>query len=145
MRYKAIAVRPYPEPLRSRVFALLSRLGVDVEVPPELEGAATNDDVIARLRGRRPDVLLVPYHALRDRQDERTSGLDLVSRLRDEVRELRGIPVVMPVSVYGRLAFDAAWRERQPDAVLPVFEEDLEGDALVASLGAALRERHVAR
>jgi hypothetical protein len=100
---------------------------------------------VAYLRGKRPDVLLVPYHALRDRQDERTSGLDLVARLRAEIAELREALVVMPVSVYGRVAFEAAWREQRPEAILPVVEEDLDDEKTVPALREALRERHVAR
>jgi len=145
MTYKAIAVRPYPNPLRARVFALLSEAGVEVEVPPELEGAATNDEVIAHLRGRRPDLLLVPYHALRDRQAERTSGLELLLRLRAELPELRRVPVVMPVSIYGRLAFDAMWRQQAPEAVFPMLEGDIEDSAFVVTLRQALREHLVVR
>lgn len=142
MRYKALAARPYPNPLRGRVFRLLVRLGVDVEVPPELEGAATNDEVVAFLRGRRPDLLVVPFHAQRDRQDERTSGLDLLARVRAEIPELREVPVFMPVSVYGRVAFEAAWRAAPLDAVEPLFEEDLADAAALPRLLETLRRQH---
>lgn len=145
MRYKAIAVRPYPNPLRARVVDLLARAGVAVEVEPELEGAVTNDEVVAHLKGRRADVLLVPYHALRDKQDERTTGLEVVARLRSEVPELREALVVMPVSVFGHLAFEAAWRQEQPDAVLPLLEDDLDDESFVLALRTALLARQRAR
>lgn len=142
MRYKALAARPYPNPLRGRVFRLLVRLGVDVEVPPELEGAATNDEVVAYLRGRRPDLLVIPFHAQRDRQDERTSGLDLLTRVRAEIPELREVPAFMPVSVYGRVAFEATWRVAPLDAVEPLFEEDLDDAAALPRLLETLRRQH---
>ncbi len=145
MRYKAIAVRPYPNPLRARVLSVLSAAGIEVEIPLELEGAATNDEVVAYLRGRGPDVLLVPYHALRDRLDERTSGLDLVVRIRTELPELRDVPVVMPLSVFGQVAFEAAWRQSRSDGIVPLFEKDLDGDDAVPALREALRDRQVVR
>lgn len=145
MRYKAIAVRPYPNPLRARVVDLLAQAGVTVDVSPELEGAVTNNEVVARLKGRRPDVLLVPFHALRDKQDERTTGLEVVSRLRSEVPELRETLVVMPVSVFGHLAFEAAWRLEKPDAVLPLVENDVDDASFVLDLRAALLARQRAR
>jgi hypothetical protein len=142
MRYKAIAARPYPNPLRGRVLALLTQLGVEVEVPVQLEGAATNDEVAAFLRGRRPDLLLIPFHAQRDRQDERTSGLDLVAKLRAEVPDLREVQVFMPVSVFGRVAFEAAWKTAALAAVEPLFEEDLEDAAVLPRLLDTLRRQH---
>lgn len=142
MRYKAIAARPYPNPLRARVFHLVTQLGVEVEVPPELEGAATNEDVVRYLQSRRPDLLVVPFHAQRDRQDERTSGLDLVSRVRADIPELSKVPVFMPVSVFGRVAFEAAWRAAPLDAVEPLFEEDLEGVSSLPRLLETLRRQH---
>ena len=99
----------------------------------------TNDDIIARLRSLRPGVLLVPFHAMRDRRAERTSGLDLVRRVREELPELRDVPVVMPVSVFGQLAFDAAWRQHRPEGVVPILETALDEDALLPVLRHALR------
>jgi len=38
-----------------------------------------------------------------------TVRLELVARLRQEVPRFREVPVIMPVSVFARLAFEGAW------------------------------------
>jgi hypothetical protein len=116
------------------VFRLLAQHNVDVEVPPAIPSDSTNDDVVAAVRGRHPALLLVPFHAMRVEAGQRTTGLELVARLRADLPHLRRVPVVMPVSVFGQVAFEAAWRAHPVERVLPLPEEELEGEALRAAL-----------
>jgi hypothetical protein len=125
----AIAVRPYPGPLRARVFALLGSAGVAVEAPPALGDGASNEEVIRHLREVSPGLLLIPFHVVRNGGGERTSGLDLLARLREEIPRFRDVPVLMPVSIFARVAFEGVWRARPFDHVLPILEDAIDEDA----------------
>ena len=122
----AVAVRPYPGPFRGKVFELLASAGVGVETPAQLGDAASNEDAVRHLRGLRPDLLLVPFHVVRNGDGDRTSGLELVAKLRTEVSRFREVPVIMPVSVFARLAFEASWKALPQDSVLPLFESAID-------------------
>jgi hypothetical protein len=111
---------------------------VDVEVPAAIPAGSTNDGVIAVLRDRHPALLLVPFPAMRFEAGQRTTGLELVDRLRAELPHLRRVPVLMPVSVLGQVAFEAAWRACPLEWVLPLLEDDLASEALRASLARIL-------
>lgn len=134
----AVAVRPYSGRLRQKVFGLLSRLGVEVQAPAELEHGASNREAIRYLRSLQPDILLIPFHVVRAEDGGRTSGLELLAQLRRDEPRLRKTPVVMPVSVFARLAFDAATRgEPQPD-VFPLVEEEIDWESTGVALGSFL-------
>jgi len=126
MRRRAVAVRPYPGPLRQKVFGLLASAGVDVEAPAGLGDGASNEGAIRHLQGLQPDLLLVPFHVVRNGDGDRTSGLELLARLREEVPRYREVPVIMPVSVFARLAFEGAWKARPLGHVLPLLEDAID-------------------
>lgn len=136
---RALAVRPYPDPLRGRVFALLSELGLEVLAPAELGESTTNEEAVNYVGSHRPDLLLVPFHVVRDGDGQRTSGLELVRELRRAKPEFRDVPVLMPVSVYAQLAFEAAWRDGGLDRVFPLFEHDVDRPETAATLREFLR------
>lgn len=126
MTRHAVAVRPYGERLRPKVFAFLAAEQIDVAAPPEIGVAASNDDVVRYLLGHKADLLVVPFHVVRSAEGERTNGLELLAFLRQSLRWIRDVPVVMPVSLFVRVAFDVQWRANPLPRVFPLFEEDLE-------------------
>jgi hypothetical protein len=126
MKTTALAVRPYGGALQRKVFALLASAGVEVEAPAELGDGTSNEGAVLYLRDRRPDLLLVPFHVVRSGGGDRTSGLDLLARLREEAPRFRGVPAIMPVSVFARLAFEGAWKTRPLDHVLPLLEHAID-------------------
>jgi len=79
----------YPGPQRQKVLRLLASVDVAVEAPPEIGGGAGNDDIVRVLAGQRPELLLIPFHVVRNAGGERTTGLELLARLRQEVPRLR--------------------------------------------------------
>lgn len=135
MKLAALAVRPYPGPFRAKVFALLAAAGVEVEAPAELGVGVSNEDAIRHLRGLRPDLLLVPFHVVRKGDGDRTSGLELVERLRAEVPRFRDVPIIMPVSVFARLAFEAAWKARPQNRMLRLFESAIDEPQARSAVG----------
>jgi len=138
MKRVAVAVRPYPGPFRAKVFELLASTGVEVEAPAQLGDGASNEDAVRHLRVERPELLLVPFHVVRNGDGDRTSGLELLARLRSEVSRFREVPVIMPVSVFARLAFEAAWKARPHDSVIPLFESTIDEPATRAALERSL-------
>lgn len=120
----AIAVRPYGDHIRQIVFKTLQDAGLDVTAPPELvEG--TNEELIKRLVALRADVLLIPFHAVRTGNDVRTNGLELLQQLRDQVAWTRSVPVVMPVSVFAKVAYEGAMRSKPMSNIMAVYEDEL--------------------
>ena len=55
-----------------------------------------------------------------------TMGAGLLARLREEVPRFREVPVIMPVSVFARLAFEGAWKARPLRHVLPLLEDAID-------------------
>jgi CheY-like chemotaxis protein len=131
---RALAVRPYPDPLRTRVFDLLAGLGFEVLAPPEVGEGSTNQEAVSYVGSNRPDLLLVPFHVVRDGAGHRTSGLELIQELRRARLEFCDVPVVMPVSVYAQLAFEAAWRDRKLDRVFTLIEQDVDREETASAL-----------
>lgn len=131
----ALAIRPYGERLRPRVFALLSQLRIEVDAPAELGDEVSNDDIVRHMAARRADLLLIPFHVVRTRDGDRTSGLELLERLRQEVPWTRRAPVIMPVSVFAGAAFERLWREHPVEGVFPLLEDDIEKAATLRAFG----------
>ncbi len=125
-RRSALAVRPYADPLRKRVFGLLSGLGIEMQAPAELGDGTTNAQAVRYVADHRPDVLVVPFHVVRGPAGERTSGLELLLALRREHPSFSDVPVVMPVSIFAHVAFEAAWRQAMPACVFVLFEHELD-------------------
>jgi len=63
-----------------------------------------------------------------------TVRLELVARLRQEVPRFREVPVIMPVSVFARLAFEGAWQARPQDHLLPLFDDAIETESTLTAL-----------
>src|SRR5260370_20318087 len=102
-----VAVRPYGERMRGRVFAQLRAAGLHVGSDDVIADGTSDGDVIARLRERAGCVLLIPYHAHHDvNGGSELTGLDLAQRITRELPALRDVPILMPVSVY---AAPAVW------------------------------------
>jgi hypothetical protein len=104
-RHRVLPVRPYAPSIRARVFALLRSLGLEVDEGGSIPARTRDDEVMSRLRGLSPSVLLVPFHAHRDDRGEPVNGLGILVRLR-EIEHLASVPVVMPVSGVGEAAFE---------------------------------------
>ena len=130
----ALAVRPYGERLRPRVFRLLEELGLDVRTPEGAGSEASNEDVVALLREERADVLLVPFHVVRTPDGGRTTGLDLVALLRQRLPWTGRVPVVMPVSLFAAAAFEKVWSDAPVGDVFPLKEDDLPLDGTRSAL-----------
>ncbi len=128
-RRSALAVRPYGERLRPKVFGFLSALGVDVVAPAELSDTASNEQVYEHLAQHPCDVLVVPFHVVRTPDGKRTNGLELLAGLREKVPWAREVPVVMPVSLFATVAFDAAWRTANAARVFPLLEGEIDSNA----------------
>lgn len=88
------------------MFALLRSLGLEVDEGASIPTRTRDDEVMSRLKGLRPSVLLLPFHAHRDVRGEPVNGLGILVRLR-EIDHLASVPVVMPVvSGVGEAAFE---------------------------------------
>jgi len=136
----AVAVRPYSGPLRQKVFRLLSGLGVEVQAPTQLGDGTSNQEAIGYLRTLRPNLLLIPFHVVRTEDGGRTSGLGLLAQLRREAPRFRETRVIMPVSVFARLAFDTATRNEPQQHVFPLVEEEIDREATGQALERFLSE-----
>lgn len=121
----ALAVRPYGERLRPKVFAFLERMGLEVEAPPQLGASVSNEDVVRYLAGQRADLLVVPFHVVRGTDGERTNGLELLTQVRQSIRWTNHVPTLMPVSLFVGVAFGYHWRANRLPGVLPLFEGDI--------------------
>jgi len=145
-------VRPYGPRIQQRLEAMLASLGLHARpewtVPPH----ATDAEAALAVRVAKPDVLVCPFHAVRDREGQDTHGIRLLRRLQLEWPEgLARLPVLMPVSTYSAAVYEAVLRlgdlkygPLEPtllESVLRIDETDLDQPAALA----AAIERHVAR
>ncbi len=131
-------MRPYPDPLRARVFGLLAELMIHVHAPEALRVGVDNADAIRYVVAHGPKLLLVPFHVVREASGERTSGLELTFALRRAHPPFERVPVVMPVSIFAQVAFEAAWRDRHLAYVFPLLESQLDGEKTREALRAFL-------
>lgn len=125
MRHVTV-IRPYGLSIRQRVFALLERAGLAVRSADVVPKGTTDEDVIHLLKGRPPEILLVPFHAHRDGRGEIVNGLDLLERLAGSV-PLERVPVIMPVSA---MALPAAHLKLSPSSAQP-FDVNLRSNVLL--------------
>jgi len=96
---RLVAIRPYDQRIRTRVFAVLAELGYEREQAHVFAAATPDEVVLASLAQMRPpDGILAPYHAHRDTQGAAVDGLTIVLAARARVPALAGVPVMMPVS-----------------------------------------------
>lgn len=99
---RIVVVRPYRASLRDRVFGLLSQVGLNLDVAITIPAATPDDEIVASLQTLSTDLLVVPFHAHRDRLGRRVNGVELLPRLRAG-RHTR-TRVVAPVSGVGMAA-----------------------------------------
>ena len=99
---RVAAVRPYGRRIRSRIFGALESLGarVDILVEPQ----STDAEALAAVRGTDAHVLLIPFHAHRDKRGELVNGVELIGRIRADVASHRATPVLCPISGVGLAA-----------------------------------------
>lgn len=120
------ALRPYSARIRSHVFSTLEAMGA--EVTTLVEAHATDDEAVDAVRRTAADVLLIPFHAHRDRLGELVHGLGLIERIRAEVPAHASTPVLCPISNVGLAAAGLmAARVDSPvlEGVLLVHEDEL--------------------
>ncbi|MAQ13884.1 MAG: hypothetical protein CMN30_03705 [Sandaracinus sp.] len=97
-----VALRPYSARIRSRVFGTLERLGA--RVTAHVEEGVPDDHTLAAMRATPADVLLIPFHAHRDRNGELVHGLTLIERIRTELPAHAATPILCPISTVGLAA-----------------------------------------
>ena len=134
-------VRPYGDRIRRRVFGHIKRAGLRIDSSHVVPTDATDDEAVQLVQRFNDPVLLVPYHARRNRSGSMTDGLEFLRILVARVGALTQ-RVLMPVSRFGAAGLELAlMREELPrEAVLIITEDEL-GD-----LALALRIRdHVKR
>lgn len=94
-------LRPYRRRIRERVFSLLSNAGFDMNGALIVPAGASDTEVIDALSHVQLDAILAPFHAHRDRQQQLLNGLDLLAAIHERRRDLRSLPVFMPISAMG--------------------------------------------
>lgn len=107
--------------------------------PQELGEGTTNEEAVRYVESHRPDLLLVPFHVVRDAGGQRTSGLELVSELHRARPDFCDVPVLMPVSLYAQLAFEAVWRSSRLNGVFPLMEQEVDREETASALREFLR------
>lgn len=99
---RIVIVRPYRASLRDRVFELLSEVGLNLALATTIPAQTPDDDVVAALQTLSAELLIVPFHAHRDRLGRRVNGVELLPRVR--VGRHARTRVVAPVSRVGMAA-----------------------------------------
>jgi hypothetical protein len=138
---RVLALRPYGDRIRSRVFATLRAL--DARVSTLVEARATDDEALAALRDVEADALVIPFHAHQDRQGTLVHGLRLIGRIRRELPTHAATPILCPISNVGLAAAGLmAARLEEPvlEGVLLVHEDELGEAALLHLIRSFLRE-----
>lgn len=138
-RRKGVVVRPYSTHIRDRIVALLKRVNIEVEIDEVLTGPIPDEDAVHHLLEKKVDVLLIPYHALKDKHGEFTTGLNLVRKLRTQSKYKR-TPVIMPVTRLQAPGFSMRFEDGIDSTQLFVIKEsDLDDvDKLTEELRAFL-------
>ena len=112
---KLVIVRPYGDWIRDHVVEILQAAGIAAELALVIPETADDAEVVHAV-GPDTAAILVPFHALRDEQatDGYRTGLTALVALRDSGRLRRGMPIVMPVSQFGRLGFSGFLSRAKP-------------------------------
>jgi hypothetical protein len=141
---RLVVVRPYPARIRSRVLRVLEEAGLRAASEDVLPAATPDDEVLHALRPAPGLVLLIPFHAHRDREGGSVNGLDLIRRIREEVPALERTPIVCPISDVG-LAAAGLMLTRLDEAlfarVLFLYEDELDDDGIERVVRAFLQDR----
>jgi len=142
-RLRIVAIRPYSARIRSQVFATLDALGARVETA--VEEGATDDEALKAVRGAQADVLLIPFHAHRDRTGALVHGLRLIERIRAEIPAHASTPILCPISTVGLAAAGLlAARVGEPvlEGVLLIHEDELSEAELPVVIERFLLDSH---
>lgn len=126
-RLRIVAIRPYSARIRSQVFATLEAL--DARVQTAIKEGATDDEALEAARSAEADVLLIPFHAHRDRKGALVHGLGLIERIRAEIPAHASTPILCPISTVGLAAaglLSARIDEPVFDRVLLIHEDELD-------------------
>ena len=115
MRREVTVLRPYGDRIREKVFTLLEKAKLHIDPSKVLSPKLSDDEIVEQMRGRRVEVLLIPFHALRDAGGKRTNGVELLQRLEAEVPESHEAPVLMPVSMFGSAAVSLMLNQDRPN------------------------------
>jgi hypothetical protein len=137
---KALAIRPYGDRIRNLVFGLLKSADLEVSTAPELSEQVPDAKIVDYLRKARTDVLLLPFHAVRTAEGERSDGMQLLERIRNEIPHLAKIPVIMPVSVFASAAFSGGMRRNPHSRLFAISEDEMEKDSTALRLREFLRD-----
>lgn len=142
-------VRPYGDAIRKPVFAALERAGLSIREENIIPKGLSDDEVIGALRGRQPEVFLIPVHVHHDARGASVNGIDVVARIGRDLPALIGVPILMPVSTVGlagaRLRLSARAVSPLPaalrESVLLLEEPRLDDPQLIAEIAAHVRPR----
>ena len=139
VNWQVAAVRPYSRRIRSRVFRILDDLGAEVQtVAPAGEPDLATIEAVRRSAA---NVLLVPFHAHKDRHGQLVHGLDVIRAVRQRVPRHAATPVICPISRVGMAAAGLlSSRIDEPlDPLLLLEEEHLSAADLPARIERFLR------
>ena len=123
---------------------MLESLGARLTVI--VEPGAPDEEALRALARCGDPVLLIPFHAHRDRHDQLVHGLSVISQLRESQLPQRALPVLCPISSVG-LAAAELMTSRTHEASLArvrfISESELGHPDLPGSIRAFLLETGV--
>jgi hypothetical protein len=133
---RLVAIRPYDERIRGRVFGVLERLGYERAQMVVFAARTPDQDVLAGLADTpTPDAMLVPFHAHHDTAGRAVDGLTTLLEARTRLPTLARVPVMMPVSQVVLAALQlrlAKLDDAQRRGIHVVEESELDDPARVA-------------
>jgi hypothetical protein len=112
-----LAVRPYHERIRERVFLALQRAGCAISLSDVIRAGTSDDEAVTRVLASSHRVLLVPFHAHKDAQGRPVDGVQFVTKLAARAKAWRW-RVLMPVSPYAAPAVSMAMSAAAPGSPL---------------------------
>jgi hypothetical protein len=135
---RIVVIRPYRVSLRVRVFERLAEAGSNLELATTIPAETPDDEVVDLLQTTPADMLVVPFHAHRDRLGRRVNGVELLPRLRAGRHVTTR--VVAPVSRVGMVAAELL-TSRLGDVLGPTLflpEDRLDDSEILGALEAFL-------
>ena len=112
--FKVYVIRPYHAGIRKKMATILSSIGGEIPGDWITQEDATDVEVVADLRAKKPDVILAPFHIGKDKHGDKVHGLLTIQKIIEAFPWASQVPVLMPLSVFGGGAFAL---------VQPEFEE----------------------
>jgi len=144
LQSRVTVVRPYHSRIRDKVFRRLEQAGLDMDQATIIASESSDDEVLRALGDERPqpDVLLIPFNAVRARDGDTSHGLELALRIDHELPQLTA-PILMPLSTTASAAAELIFAagidgtplpEELKRRILLLREDELHGLALVTSI-----------